>query len=256
MTEELFLSPSVDSEMDEASINARKSFKIFWRELSWEMRRIVPGHAINAVKRGFPTNKNQESNLSIEHMWVRDIEFDGQLLTGQLLNQPNEMEDLNQGDIVQFHYGEISDWMYLMDGEVYGAFTVNLLRSRMTNQELKQHDDAWRMDFGDPNDIYIAPMLSLSDFLLTPSIEVAEHQMSQNMADKSEEGIRGMGQQINDLSIFGMTMLQFESLAGNLAQVKILIKYGADQKIKNVNGQTAKDLAEMFNWIEILAVLK
>jgi hypothetical protein len=126
----------------------------------------------------------------------------------------------------------------------------------MTTKELKKHDDAWGLDFGDFKNVHVEPMLSFSNFLLAPSIEVLEHPMSQNMADKSEEGIKEMGQQINDTSIFGMTMLQFEALAGNLTQVKLLIKYGADREIKNVNGQTAKDLAEMFNWAKISAVLK
>jgi uncharacterized protein YegJ (DUF2314 family) len=255
MTEKVFRSQSVDSEMDEASIHAKQSFNIFWRELSWEMRRIIPGHDLSAVKRGFLTTKNQKSNLSLEHMWVGEIEFDGQILTGRLLNQPNEIEDLNQGDIVQFHYREISDWMYSLGGKVYGAFTVNVLRSRMTTKELIEHDDAWGLDFGDPNHIQIEPILSFSNFSLIPSTELPEHQMSNNMADKSEEGIKGMGQQINDISIFGMTMLQFESLSGNLAQVKLLIKYGADRSIKNMNNKTAKDLAEMLGWAKISAVL-
>ena len=243
--------------MDKASISARKSFKILWRELSWEIRRVIPGIDLSAVKKAFPTNQNQKSNFSVEYMWVGDITFDGQLITGQLLNQPNDIENLNQGETVKFHYEEILDWMYI-SGEVYGAFTVNVLRSRMTKTELREHDDAWGIDYGDPKkvQVQIEPMLSFNKFLVTPSIELPEHQMSQNMAKKSEEGIKEMGGQINDPFIFGMTMLQFESLAGNLAQVKLLIKYGADKKIKNMNGQTAQDLAEMFNWSKISAVLK
>ncbi|NJM88436.1 MAG: DUF2314 domain-containing protein [Hydrococcus sp. RU_2_2] len=33
--------------METAFINARRSFKIFWREMSWEMRRIIPAHDMN-----------------------------------------------------------------------------------------------------------------------------------------------------------------------------------------------------------------
>lgn len=253
MTEKIFLSQSGDSEMDTASMNARKSFKILWRELSWEMRRVIPGHDISAVKRRFPTT---ESTLSFEHLWVGDISFDGQLLNGYLLNQPNEIEDLKQGDTVQFHYGEISDWMYSISGKVYGAFTVNILRSRMTKKALQEHDNAWGKDFGDPNNVHIEPTLSFSEFSLTPSIDLPEHKMSENMANKSEDGIKEMGQRINDPAVFGLTMLQFESLAGNLTQVKLLLKYGADKKIKNANGQTAQELAEMFNWAKISKVLQ
>lgn len=254
MTEEIFLFYSADAEIEEASVNARKSFKIFWRELSWEMRRIVPGLDMSVVKRGFHTNK--KGNLSLEHMWVENISFDGNILTGNLLNQPNQIENLNQGDTVKFDCEEISDWMYSINKKIYGAFTVNVLRSRMTKQELKEHDDAWGLDFGNPQSVNVDPVLSFSNFLLTSSIELPEHPMSENMADKSEDGIRGMGGKINDRSVLGMTMLQFESLAGNLTQVKLLLKYGADKKVENVHGQTAQDLAEMFNWEKISAVLK
>jgi ankyrin repeat protein len=65
-----------------------------------------------------------------------------------------------------------------------------------------------------------------------------------------------MEEKINGLIVFDMTMLQFESLAGNLTQVELLLKYGADERIKNVHGQTAQDLAEMFNWEKISALLK
>lgn len=254
MTEEIFLSHSADAEIEEASLNARKSFKIFWRELSWEMRRIVPGIDMSVVKRGFPTNK--KGSPSLEHMWVGDIAFDGKILTGNLLNHPNYIENLNQGDIVQFDYEEISDWMYSISNKVYGAFTVNVLRSRMAKKDLKEHDDAWGLDFGDSRNVNIERGLSFSRFLLTPSIELPEHQMSENMVEKSEAGIMEMERQINDSSTLGMTMLQFESLAGNLTQVKLLLKYGADKRIKNVYGQTAQDLAEMFNWTKISAALK
>lgn len=254
MTQEIFLSRSVDTEMEEASVNARKSFKIFWRELSWEMRRIVSGIDMSVVKRGFPTNK--KGSPSLEHMWVGDIAFDGKIITGNLLNQPNYIENLNQGDIVQFTCEEISDWMYSISEKVYGAFTVNVLRSRMAQTELKEHDDAWGLDFGDSQNVNIDQELSFKKFVLTPSIKLPEHPMSENMAEKSEDGIREMEHQINDTSTLGMTMLQFESLAGNLTQVKLLLKYGADKRIKNVHGQTAHDLAERFNWAKISAVLK
>ncbi len=209
---------------------------------------------MSVIKRGFPTNK--KGNLSVEYMWVGDISFDGKVITGNLLNQPNQIENLNQGDIVQFDYEEISDWMYSISGKVYGAFTVNVLRSRMTKKELKEHDDAWGLDFGDPLNLNIDPILSFSKFLLTPSIDLPEHTMSENMVDKSEDEIREMEGKINDPIVFNMTMLQFESLAGNLTQVELLLKYGADKRIKNVHGQTAQDLAKMFNWEKISAVVK
>jgi len=42
-----------DPEMQQAYENARGSFRYFWRELSWERRRIVPGLDLACVKAPF-----------------------------------------------------------------------------------------------------------------------------------------------------------------------------------------------------------
>ena len=47
--------------------------------------------------------------------------------------------------------------MYAISGEVFGAYTVNLMRSRMGRQERQEHDSAWGLNFGDPTKIRVAP---------------------------------------------------------------------------------------------------
>ena len=49
----IFPSPSDDSEMDQAALKARDTFRYFWREMAWEQRRIVPALELAAVKAGF-----------------------------------------------------------------------------------------------------------------------------------------------------------------------------------------------------------
>jgi hypothetical protein len=61
------------------------------------------------------------------------------------------------GDAARIPLGEISDWMYAIGGEVYGAYTVNLMRSRMGARELREHDTAWGLDFGNPKQIRLVP---------------------------------------------------------------------------------------------------
>jgi uncharacterized protein len=48
-----------------------------------------------------------------------------------LLNAPNWLKTVKEGDSARIPLGEIGDWMYVISGEVFGAYTVNLLRSRM-----------------------------------------------------------------------------------------------------------------------------
>src|SRR5262249_31733750 len=91
----------------------------------------------------------------VEHMWLSEIDFDGQFVSGVLLNSPNWLKSVKEGDRVRIPPGQISDWMYVLNGDVYGAYTVNLLRSRMGRQELRQHDEAWGLNFGDPHRVRI-----------------------------------------------------------------------------------------------------
>src|SRR5262245_33688915 len=104
-----------ESELAVANDAARATFKYFWRELSWERRRIVPAFANAVVKIAF------EDRGKIEHMWVADVDFDGESLRGSLLNQPNELQNVRQGDAITARFPDrLGDWMLIGDG-VLGA---------------------------------------------------------------------------------------------------------------------------------------
>lgn len=64
---------------------------------------------------------------------------------------------MKEGDSVELLAKDLTDWMYAFKGRVYGANTVNLMRSRMSKSERKQHDNAWGLDFGDPESIEVLP---------------------------------------------------------------------------------------------------
>ena len=53
MSEQVFMYDGQDPELLQASESARQSFKYFWRELSWERRRIVPALDLAMVKLPF-----------------------------------------------------------------------------------------------------------------------------------------------------------------------------------------------------------
>lgn len=77
---------SVKGESDElkaAVASAQATFKFFWRELSWEARRIVKSLDIAAVKMSFVLDADDPDIPAVENMWVTDIEFDGESISGQ-----------------------------------------------------------------------------------------------------------------------------------------------------------------------------
>src|ERR1051326_4119798 len=125
MSEPVFLFSGDDPGMQAACAAARASFKFFWRELSWERRRIVPALDMAMIKLPFTDGPRTDGNPDFEHMWVRDVDFDGECLSGSLINSPNWLTSVKQEDAVRMPLSHLQDWMMVVDAKAYGAFTVN-----------------------------------------------------------------------------------------------------------------------------------
>jgi uncharacterized protein YegJ (DUF2314 family) len=142
MSQNIYRFEGDDPDINLASKKARESFKYFWRELSWERRRIIPGLDISAVKLGFPTGKMTDSAPSVEHMWIENVNFDGLKVSGDLLNDPRWIDGIGSGDSIVMGFNDIDDWIYSINGIVYGAYTVNAIRLKMNSDQRRVHDDA------------------------------------------------------------------------------------------------------------------
>ncbi len=253
-----------DPAMHEASIAAQRSFKYFWRELSWEQRRIIPGLEMSAVKLPFSDGPATDERPEHEMMWVSDVDFDGETLSGRLLNNPNWITSVHQGDEVKAPFTHLADWMMAANGQAYGAYTVNLMRSKMSNRERRQHDEAWGLDFGDPGTVRVEiehekkpkPGLISSLFNRQPksptsSDVFADHPMCLNMLEKIEEQLKSNPSLANSAHDRGCTLMHLEALAGNFAVVKLLVRHGADVTMRTLSGRTASELAKNIGWSEI-----
>lgn len=257
-----------DPEMVATSKQARKTFRYFWREMSWEYRRIIPGLDLAAVKVAFTDPEVAPGDPDTEQMWVSEIQCDGKEFTGTLLNSPAWLTNVSAGDPVCEPLSEITDWMFAIQGKVYGAYTVNLLRSRMSNRERKEHDQAWGLDFGDPEEIevvYVEPEQKSGFLGLFSKKSVTdpekqrrakiEHPMSINMGESLKESLRESKETLHATDEDGWTMLHRDALAGNATIVKILLKHGADKNLKTPDGDTALDLARIFGWKNVIKLL-
>jgi uncharacterized protein YegJ (DUF2314 family) len=249
-----------DEEMARASQQARETFRYFWRELSWERRRIVPGLDVSIVKAAFTDEPDSADSADVEceHMWIHEVGFNGDTVTGILGNAPNWLKSVSEGDEVKVPMSRLSDWLYAIRGRAYGGFTVNLLRLRMSKAERAEHDAVWGIDFGDPDTIDFVP----EDFAGKPSggflkrlfsskpkidpVELAEreHPMSANMGDSLREFLTTDPEQVSEADENGWTMLHHRALAGSATSVAILLELGADRNAKTSSGQTAASLAE------------
>ncbi len=235
--------------MIEAYKKAQETFKYFWRELSWEYRRAVPGLDMASVKVAFTQAVEGQDEPVVEHMWIGNLDFDGKIIYGELLNEPNEITELVEGDQVGVTIDQISDWMYITEGKSYGGFTVQALRSEMTDEERAEHDAAWGLDFGDFNDVTI--VMGQEEH---PE-NLVEHPMSKNMKENLEKFLSENPKEVSRLDEAGFTFLQKETIAGNLTSVEVLLALGADKDAKNNEGKTALDYAKEMNWEHIIPVL-
>ncbi|WP_025126085.1 DUF2314 domain-containing protein [Myroides odoratimimus] len=245
----IFYAKGDDPILIEAYKKAQDTFKYFWRELSWEYRRIVPAFDMVSVKVAFTQEVEGEEEPVVEHMWIGDVDFDGDIIYGELLNQPNILTNIEEGEQIGVTLDQISDWMFISQGKSFGGFTVQAMRSVMTEEERKEHDEAWGLEFGDFNDVvYVYEQKEHPENLI-------EHPMSKNMKESLEKFLDENPDEVTNKDEAGYTFLHKEVIAGNLTSVEVLLAKGANKNEPNNEGKTPVDYAKQLNWENIIPVL-
>lgn len=251
--------------MEQAGARAVGSFKYLWRELTWEYRRIVPALGLSAIKTAFKESKGGLD--AVEHMWLSEIEFDGDVISATLTNSPNEITSVKEGDKITLRKDQIEDWMYVIEGRVYGGFTIQVLRARMSSAERRGHDGAWGFTFAEPNRVDLVPnwqekgKKKLLGRLFgggapPPGDPDAEHPMSENMAVGLAEAVGKGREAFFELDAAGLNSLHSLALGGSAACVKVLLQAGADPHAKTRSGRTALELATMMGWPRVVELLR
>lgn len=248
-----------DAPMARAYEGAQKTFRYFWRELSWERRRIVPGLDNAVTKLPFTDDPNSRDASRYEFMWVSDVDFDGTHLTGTLLNQPRFLQNWAEGDSVEAPFGHLLDWMFAAEGEAFGGYTISLVRARMSPKQREMHDDAWGLDFGEPGEIRLemggrGPGNRLLARRTHPD-RFEDHVMCVNMLPKIEAQLKEDRTIATTVDERGWSILHTEAMAGNFGVVRLLVQYGADPRAKNPEGLEAAEVARRIGWKEIAEYL-
>lgn len=250
---------SGDPEMQQAFQNAQQAFQLFWRELSWERQRIIPALDLAVVKLPFSDAADEQAPSEVEHMWITDVDFDGETISGTLMNSPNQLRTLKEGDQVSAKIEKLEDWMMTSDSKAYGAYTVNLMRKRMSTKERKEHDQAWGLDFGSPDKG--RPLTQL--YSGKQGIEYSDgkdahtdHPMCSNSLDSIKSQLEENDDLLNFRDEKGWNLLHINAFAGNLGVTKVLIEHGFDPSAQTENGKTPIDLANKQGWPVITSLLK
>ena len=126
--------------------SARESFRWFWYQVATDFNRIVPANAMALIKAAFCDDFNDPES-PVEHMFVDQISFDGEKIHGVLSSEPNWIKSVQEGDDVALTLEQVGDWICVVGEVVYGAFSVQVIRSKMSADERQAHDDAWGLPF-------------------------------------------------------------------------------------------------------------
>lgn len=112
-----------EQEMDAAIARARKEVDSFIAELS-------KGNGTEfAVK--VPIEDKEE----VEHFWLTDIVYRDQKFHGVIGNEPGIVSNVKLGQKWSVKKLEISDWMFMREGKMYGNYTVRPLLKTMPEEK-------------------------------------------------------------------------------------------------------------------------
>ena len=260
----IFQTPQDDPDMLLAYSKAHLTFGYFLRELYWEKRRIVPGLSMSMAKLAFTDGPRTDGKSEYEHMWIRDVGFDGEFVTGILMNAPGHLECVTQGEFIGMPFAYLSDWMMVSNENTYGGYTVQAIRAQMTPAARAAHDQAWGLNFGDPQNIQYEiqsktsskPMLVNGKLVrghapAADPLMYREHPMCLNMLPQYQTYYQTNPAEVNAVNEDGWTPLHVEAMAGNLELVKLLLAHGAQVNATTPKGDTAEELAGKVLWVEI-----
>ncbi len=228
-----------DPEIVAAAENARRTFRHFWNQVSLDFNRIVPALELACLKVPF-SDDDSDDESQVEHMWVDQVNFDGVDVTGVLINEPNWLKSVAQGDEVSFPVSRISDWLCVLDEQVYGGYSIQVLRSRMSDDERNNHDEAWGLRFPPPD-----------------TVRVPEHndKFEAVIASMLTEQIAKDASTVAETFDHGRTILHLEALCGRTPSVKVLLQHGADTNARCNRGWTPRDYAQSLKWDGIVSLL-
>lgn len=117
-----------DKEMNEAILKANQTLSNFNAALSNKEIEV------KSLKVKF------ENQTDVEHIWLSDVEFKDGKYSGILDDEPEYIKDHKLGDLINVDNKDISDWMYVENGKLFGGYTIRVLRNRMSETEREQFD--------------------------------------------------------------------------------------------------------------------
>jgi uncharacterized protein YegJ (DUF2314 family) len=98
-----------------------------------------------AGQQDFEVKKPFIQGNQVEHIWLSDVRFVGNLFQGRIDNQPRKIVGLKIGETASVKPNEISDWLFVDNGKLVGGYTVRVHYNELSPQQKQDFDR--RADF-------------------------------------------------------------------------------------------------------------
>ena len=80
-----------------------------------------------------------EDDGAVEHFWLTGVTYDNNKFTGTIDNEPGIVSNVTIGQQYSVAKDEISDWMFLRDGKMYGNYTMRPLLATLPEEEANRY---------------------------------------------------------------------------------------------------------------------
>jgi uncharacterized protein YegJ (DUF2314 family) len=114
-----------DAEMNAAIAKARSLLPGFWEIFA------NPQHG----ETDFSIKVRIDDGKKHEHFWTRDIERKDGKIFATIDDDPEIVKNVKMDQRIEVPEANISDWLYMRDGKMYGNYTIRPLFKQMTPKE-------------------------------------------------------------------------------------------------------------------------
>jgi uncharacterized protein YegJ (DUF2314 family) len=113
--------PTGDNELAAAVKRARETLDVYWKAADSK----------NAAIKKLSIKVRIADKNGVEHVWTSFVIRKNDGFAGLIANNPALVKSVKLGQLYKFKKSDISDWMYMKGGKIYGGFTIRALVGRM-----------------------------------------------------------------------------------------------------------------------------
>ncbi len=128
---------SDDPELNAAMEKARASFQEF----------LTTSQDPDTMGAGFLAKVRVTEGDVSEDLWINGVRPEEEGYSGIVNESPMKLKDLEAFEEIRFTLNQVSDWQYFAEEKIVGAYTTQVMRSRMSEEERAEHDAMYPFPF-------------------------------------------------------------------------------------------------------------